>query len=92
MTRRFKKKPIVVEAFQLGIDALPEWITNELNVSIWLKADKHGFLSNLRITTLEGEMLANKGDYVIQGIQGEIYPCKAEIFEATYEDSDGNPR
>jgi hypothetical protein len=39
----------------------------------------------LVIHTLEGDMLANVGDYVITGIQGERYPCKPEIFEATYE-------
>lgn len=37
------------------------------------------------IKTLEGEMNAQPGDYIIQGVQGEIYPCKPDIFEATYE-------
>jgi hypothetical protein len=39
----------------------------------------------LLIHTLEGEMRADVGDYIIRGIAGEFYPCKAEIFEATYE-------
>ncbi len=41
-------------------------------------------LDHLLIDTLEGTMLADVGDYVIQGIKGEIYPCKPEIFEASY--------
>ena len=40
------------------------------------------------ISTLEGEMLANSGDWVIRGVQGEFYPCKPEIFAATYEFAD----
>ena len=39
----------------------------------------------LRIVTLEGTMVASKGDWVIRGVQGEFYPCKPDIFEATYE-------
>jgi hypothetical protein len=38
-----------------------------------------------KIKTLEGEMIAYKGDYIIRGVKGEVYPCKAEIFEMTYE-------
>ena len=40
---------------------------------------------SLLIVTLEGEMRADKGDYIIKGVQGEFYPCKPEIFEQTYE-------
>ena len=40
----------------------------------------------LYIKTLEGEHHASVGDYIIQGVQGEIYPCKPDIFEATYEE------
>ncbi|MCM3704056.1 hypothetical protein M3216_32435, partial [Paenibacillus macerans] len=39
----------------------------------------------MQIKTLEGVMQANSGDYIIKGVQGEIYPCKPDIFEATYE-------
>lgn len=38
------------------------------------------------IKTLEGDMLATAGDYIIKGVQGEFYPCKPDIFEATYEE------
>jgi hypothetical protein len=39
----------------------------------------------LHIPTLEGDMNASVGDYIIKGVQGEFYPCKPDIFEATYE-------
>jgi hypothetical protein len=39
----------------------------------------------IAIQTLEGEMAAQPGDYIIKGVQGEFYPCKPDIFEATYE-------
>lgn len=43
----------------------------------------------LRIDTLEGEMTAQLGDYVIKGVNGEFYPCKPDIFEKTYEPVEG---
>ena len=43
------------------------------------------FSSDLLIQTLEGEMIASKGDYIIKGIKGEIYPCKPDIFKDTYD-------
>ena len=39
----------------------------------------------IHITTLEGVMTASKGDFIIKGVKGEFYPCKPDIFEATYE-------
>ena len=48
---------------------------------IWAyKTDKE-----IYIDTLEGKMKANKGDYIIRGVKGELYPCKPDIFHATYE-------
>lgn len=40
----------------------------------------------LKIETLEGDMIANKGDYIIEGVKGEFYPCKPDIFKETYEE------
>lgn len=48
----------------------------------WLNYPNQEYLI---IATLEGEMLANIGDWIIKGVKGEIYPCKPDIFEATYE-------
>lgn len=45
----------------------------------------------IAITTLEGVMYASPGDWIIRGIQGEFYPCKADIFEASYEPVDDTP-
>lgn len=47
-----------------------------------------GQLSHARIPTLEGDMYATPGDWIITGVQGEVYPCKPEIFEQTYEPID----
>lgn len=43
----------------------------------------------MQISTLEGVMQANPGDWIITGVKGEMYPCKPDIFEATYEPADG---
>ena len=43
----------------------------------------------ISIPTLEGTMIASPGDYIIRGVQGEFYPCRADIFEQTYEPVDG---
>jgi len=44
----------------------------------------------LEIETLEGTMKANKGDWIIKGVKGELYPCKPDVFEMTYEQVDGD--
>jgi hypothetical protein len=75
---KFRKKPVVIEAFQLTKDFLMETCTD----SKGLKMNGDGTIS---IPTLEGEMLANIGDWIITGVKGERYPCKPDIFEATYE-------
>ena len=74
---KFRKKPVVVEATQ------------------WFKAGDHPAVRPSRFTqvtkrlgvvdTLEGEQVVTPGDWIITGIKGEHYPCKPDIFEATYE-------
>ena len=81
---KYRKKPIVIEAwlFDGWLDTsktLPQEIKDKGN-AIRLTQD-----GKLRIATLEGDMFANKGDWIIKGIKGEFYPCKPDIFEATYE-------
>ncbi|CAB4151167.1 hypothetical protein UFOVP685_19 [uncultured Caudovirales phage] len=73
---KFVKKPIVIEAFRYGFDKKPSWFFDNTNIPTPY--------APITIHTLEGDMTANPGDYIIKGIQGEIYPCKADIFEATY--------
>lgn len=78
---KFRKKPVVINAFQWSPEApassLPPWFTSRSN---WdLTGDK------LTIRTLEGDMVANHGDWIIMGVKGELYPCRDDIFAATYE-------
>ena len=85
----YRKKPVVIEAMRLT-DA------NAAEVSRWLASfgvhaivrggPTGGLLgATLTIPTLEGDHLALVGDFVIRGVQDEAYPCKPDIFEATYE-------
>ena len=76
---KFRKKPIVIEAFRPGIDEMPDWMSEQPGFELWTCFDK------AVIKTLEGDMKVTKGDWIIKGIKGEIYPCKPDIFEATYE-------
>ena len=89
MVTKYRKKPVVIEAFKWTGDRYqkedPEWIVEAIkNVIVWFN-DIGTEKCTMEIKTLEGNHIANRGDYIIQGIQGEIYPCKSEIFDATYE-------
>jgi hypothetical protein len=85
---KYRKKPVVIEAFQLG-ESWPDWfhdrhVLNE--VTTHNEDDRwRGGPDYALIHTLEGVMRAEKGDWIIKGVKGEIYPCKPNIFEATYE-------
>lgn len=76
---KYRKKPVVVEAVQWNGNNHKEVIDFAEN-KIWFDA-----LGNIWIATLEGDMVAKKGDYIIKGAQGEYYPCKLDIFAETYE-------
>lgn len=85
---KFRKKPVVIEAilWDGGSTAL-------LNIAEFLGKDQSEWLNTDRtisIETLEGTMLANRGDYIIKGVQGEFYPCKPDIFNQTYEEVTDN--
>lgn len=93
---KYRKKPVVIEAFQYDGDLkgkdgnyyVPDWA---------VKAFEDGVLHyplpgsplhppcELYVKTLEGDMHVSIGDYVIRGVNGELYPCKPDIFEKTYE-------
>ena len=78
---KFRKKPIAIEAFLLGVDETPDWFIKAMREKIAIINNTHVILY-----TLEGEMRADPGkDYIIKGIHGELYPCKKEIFEESYE-------
>jgi hypothetical protein len=87
---RYRKKPVIIDAFQFtgGPDQKedPEWIVEAIkNKTVGVYSMNENGICKLEIQTLEGTMAANVGDYVIKGIEGEIYPCKPDIFEKTYE-------
>jgi hypothetical protein len=74
---KFRKKPVVIDAWKwvgsvFDIDELPP--------SCYIGSDQ-----TLIIPTLEGPMVASKGDWIIKGVNGEFYPCKPDIFAKTYE-------
>lgn len=87
---KYRKKPVVINAFKWTGDMFqnedPEWITEAIQ-------EGKVYFSNIgeenvvmKIETLEGTHTANCGDYIIQGVKGELYPCKPDIFEMTYEE------
>lgn len=82
---KYRKKPVVIEALQFldnaqSIDSLSNFITDQ-DLIISYKENEPKLLLN----TLEGELQASVGDYIIKGVNGEFYPCKPDIFEKTYE-------
>lgn len=97
---RYRKKPIEIEAVQLGWDTWGE-ICDFIEVGNLQEGKAQGGYFDgsrftftypggdpeiaLAIPTLEGIMYARQGDYIIKGIQNELYPCKPDIFEQTYE-------
>jgi len=86
---KFRKKPVVIEAVQLRWDTWSE-MCEHANVGKLSDGRPEGTSRpnekiGLAIPTLEGVMTAEENDWIIKGIKGEIYPCKPDIFEATYE-------
>ena len=83
---KYRKKPVEIEAFKWSpgdIENQPDWFkARVVDGSIYYQG---GDVPYYTIETLEGKMKANQGDYIIQGVKGEIYPCKPDIFEATYD-------
>lgn len=86
---QFRKKPVVIEAMlftQESVSAIDHWlIANGLDGKCGWQGDGVGKTTSLLISTLEGMMRADEGDWIIKGVNGEFYPCKPDIFEATYE-------
>lgn len=86
--RKFRKKPVVIEAMQLteeesSVNAISAWAQIPMgDISI---DDDGRWVVNIH--TLEGTMTAVEGDWIIKGVQGEFYPCKPDIFAATYEEA-----
>jgi hypothetical protein len=86
--KKYRKKPVVIEAVQLdgtgtNAEEIVTWIGNGKGTARHVKLNKQP--AAIYIRTLEGEMRADVGDWIIRGVQGEFYPCKPDIFEATYD-------
>jgi len=83
---KFRKRPIVIDAVQ--------WTGDNAQVIAEFCPGTHaihaadGSIAYLEIKTLEGAMSASRGDWIIRGVKGEFYPCKPDIFDATYEPAD----
>lgn len=88
---KYRKRPVVIEAFQFDGDFMDS--NGNYYVPDWaVKAFQEGVLyfegADLFVKTLEGIHSASCGDYIIKGVKGELYPCKPDIFEMTYERED----
>lgn len=83
MIKQYTKKPVTIEAVQWTGDNLEE-------VEKFTDLQASVVCGQLIIPTLEGTHIASEGDYIIKGIKGEFYPCKPDIFEQAYEETDWN--
>lgn len=87
MVKKYRKKPVVIEAMQYTGDR--EEVTAfvpEKFLKMFINSD--GSTADIGIKTMEGTMFFDTGTYIVKGIEGEFYPCKAFIFEASYEPVD----
>ena len=93
---KFRKKPVEIEAFQMtearrwDNSEWPEWLNEAWNKeigednSLWCDVDTPNTF--LHISTMEGVLNVTWDDWIIKGVKGELYPCKPDIFEATYDE------
>ena len=87
---QYRKKQVVINAWpakEISFFAVNDWSKMPKEINDVYEKGGWGFLTNgeINIPTLEGTMKANKDDMIIQGVNGEFYPCKQDIFEKTYE-------
>lgn len=93
--KRYKKRPVIIEAVQWTGENLIEVtrftgqkvnLDSEIIMAQWEKYTDLVASDGLKIHTLEGSMLADIGDFIIKGVKDECYPCKPDIFSLTYEE------
>ncbi len=86
---KYRKKPVVIEAAEVDVllicarnnwEGLPDWVA-----AAYDRGDVLFAPDAVHIHTLEGNMRGERGDWIIRGVKGELYPCKPDIFAATYE-------
>ena len=87
---QYRKKPVVIEAIQWNgknYEEIQQFSNGKVAYFEWVHHYESGVNRDiLSISTLEGDMTAMIGDFIIKGVQGEFYPCKPDIFEKTYEE------
>lgn len=88
---QFRKKPVVIEAFQIGSDRFyPDWLADAITMNEVITHAKPGSdgwgeaFDNADIKTPHGIMHAKFGDWIIKGMAGELYPCEPDIFDANH--------
>lgn len=85
---KYRKKPVVIEAEQFTLENIRElatWCGGKAQSEEGRPPEGDSVHVHILIPTLEGDMFATLGDWIIKGVAGEFYPCKPDIFEATYE-------
>lgn len=87
---KYYKKPVQIEAFKFYVEPMPDWFMDKVTANdiVLHNCDYNEYSIDeayCEISTLEGIMRARGGDYIIKGVKGEVYPCKPDIFEETYE-------
>lgn len=85
---KYRKKPVEIEAIQWNgenINEIRGFALNNCSFNMLQYSNTDIPIYTLVIHTLEGDMVAKPGDFIIKGVQGEFYPCKPDIFEQTYE-------
>jgi len=89
---RFRKLPVEIEAIQLTNDTTPDKVATWCGGRVTPHPEKiyTGGPLVIEIDTLEGTMRAEPGDWIIRGVAGEFYPCRDDIFRATYEPVDAS--
>ena len=89
MIKQYRKKPVVVRAWEFDgtTDSLPQMnhTAHRLRYRGYDRVNDQHFPPTVVVRTLEGDMTAQVGDYIIEGVDGELYPIKADIFAKTYE-------
>lgn len=83
---KYRKKPVTINAFQwfrvTPMKSIPKWLRKAIKDDRITLDRNNGVII---IDTLEGQHISKPGDYIIEGVKGELYPCKPDIFEMIYE-------
>jgi hypothetical protein len=83
---KFRKKPVVIEAIRWAGPGDTNRVINWLSMmGVTLNESWRFHDTDITITTLEGDMKATPGDWIVRGVMGEFYPCKPDVFAATYD-------